>query len=94
MHRQLASGLSMPIGMKNRPDGSIATAVDAIRAAGVPHVFPGIDVSGAPAILHTRGNADGHLVLRGGNDGPNYDAELPSPGRWRCCARPACRSGW
>ena len=75
VHRQLASGLSMPIGMKNRPDGSIATAVDAIRAAGVPHVFPGIDVSGAPAILHTRGNADGHLVLRGGNDGPNYDAD-------------------
>ncbi|TDB71419.1 3-deoxy-7-phosphoheptulonate synthase [Micromonospora sp. KC721] len=75
VHRQLASGLSMPIGMKNRPDGSISTAVDAIRAAGVPHVFPGIDVSGTPAIMHTRGNADGHLVLRGGNDGPNYDAE-------------------
>ena len=74
VHRQLASGLSMPIGMKNRADGSIATAVDAIRAAGVPHVFPGIDVSGAPAILHTRGNVDAHLVLRGGNDGPNYDA--------------------
>ncbi|RKN42062.1 3-deoxy-7-phosphoheptulonate synthase [Micromonospora endolithica] len=75
VHRQLASGLSMPIGMKNRPDGSIGTAVDAIRAAGVPHVFPGIDVSGTPAIMHTRGNADGHLVLRGGNDGPNYDAD-------------------
>ena len=74
VHRQLASGLSMPIGMKNRPDGSIATAVDAIRAAGVPHVFPGIDVSGTPAILHTRGNADCHLVLRGGGGGPNYDA--------------------
>ncbi|WFE42004.1 3-deoxy-7-phosphoheptulonate synthase [Micromonospora sp. WMMD998] len=75
VHRQLASGLSMPIGMKNRPDGSIATAVDAIRAAGVPHVFPGIDVSGTPAIMHTRGNADGHLVLRGGGGRPNYDAE-------------------
>lgn len=75
VHRQLASGLSMPIGMKNRPDGSIGTAVDAIRAAGVPHVFPGIDVSGTPAILHTRGNADGHLVLRGGRGGPNYDAD-------------------
>ncbi|MFD6754630.1 3-deoxy-7-phosphoheptulonate synthase [Micromonospora gifhornensis] len=74
VHRQLASGLSMPIGMKNRPDGSIATAVDAIRAAGVPHVFPGIDVSGTPAIMHTRGNADGHLVLRGGGGLPNYDA--------------------
>ncbi|SCL12918.1 3-deoxy-7-phosphoheptulonate synthase [Micromonospora inyonensis] len=75
VHRQLASGLSMPIGMKNRPDGSIGTAVDAIRAAGVPHVFPGIDVSGTPAILHTRGNADGHLVLRGGRGVPNYDAD-------------------
>ncbi|SDX90981.1 3-deoxy-D-arabinoheptulosonate-7-phosphate synthase [Micromonospora pattaloongensis] len=75
VHRQLASGLSMPVGMKNRPDGSIATAVDAIRAAGVPHVFPGIDVSGTPAILHTRGNADGHLVLRGARNAPNYHAE-------------------
>lgn len=75
VHRQLASGLSMPIGMKNRPDGSVATAVDAIRAAAVPHVFPGIDMSGTPAILHTRGNADCHLVLRGGAGEPNYDAE-------------------
>ncbi|GAB3152138.1 3-deoxy-7-phosphoheptulonate synthase [Micromonospora sonneratiae] len=75
VHRQLASGLSMPIGMKNRSDGSLGTAVDAIRAAGVPHVFPGIDVSGAPAIMHTRGNADCHLVLRGGRSGPNYDAD-------------------
>jgi 3-deoxy-7-phosphoheptulonate synthase len=75
VHRQLASGLSMPIGMKNRPDGSVATAVDAIRAAAVPHVFPGIDMTGTPAILHTRGNADCHLVLRGGAGEPNYDAE-------------------
>ncbi|MFY1695356.1 3-deoxy-7-phosphoheptulonate synthase [Solwaraspora sp. WMMA2101] len=74
VHRQLSSGLSMPIGMKNRPDGSMATAVDAIRAAAVPHVFPGIDMSGTPAILHTRGNADCHLVLRGGAGEPNYDA--------------------
>lgn len=75
VHRQLASGLSMPIGMKNRPDGAISTAIDAIRAAAVPHVFPGIDVSGTPAILHTRGNTDCHLVLRGGRGGPNYGAE-------------------
>jgi 3-deoxy-7-phosphoheptulonate synthase len=61
--------------MKNRPDGAISTAVDAIRAAGVPHVFPGIDMSGTPAILHTRGNTDCHLVLRGGRGGPNYGAE-------------------
>jgi 3-deoxy-7-phosphoheptulonate synthase len=75
VHRQLASGLSMPIGMKNRPDGSIDTAVDAIRAAAVPHVFTGIDAEGSPAIMHTRGNADSHLVLRGADSGPNYDAD-------------------
>jgi 3-deoxy-7-phosphoheptulonate synthase len=74
VHRQLASGLSMPVGMKNRPDGSISTAVDAIRAAAVPHVFTGIDESGTPAILHTHGNADCHLILRGGDGGPNYGA--------------------
>jgi len=72
VHRQLASGLSMPIGMKNRPDGSIATAIEAIQAAAVPHVFPGIDYSGTPAILHTTGNPDTHLVLRGGGGKPNY----------------------
>src|SRR5436305_91872 len=65
----------MPVGMKNRPDGSVGTAVDAIRAAGVPHIFTGIDESGTPAILHTRGNADCHLILRGGAAGPNYHAE-------------------
>jgi 3-deoxy-7-phosphoheptulonate synthase len=74
VHRQLASGLSMPIGMKNRPDGSIATAIDAIKAAAVPHVFPGIDFSGTPAILHTAGNPDCHLVLRGGGGKPNYSS--------------------
>jgi 3-deoxy-7-phosphoheptulonate synthase len=75
VHRQLASGLSMPIGMKNRPDGSIATAIEAIQAAAVPHVFPGIDYSGTPAILHTTGNPDTHLVLRGGGGKPNYGTE-------------------
>ncbi len=75
VHRQLASGLSMPIGMKNRPDGSIGTAVDAVRAAAVPHVFTGIDISGTPAILRTRGNADCHVVLRGAKGEPNYGAD-------------------
>ena len=74
VHRQLASGLSMPIGMKNRPDGSIPTAIEAIQAAAVPHVFPGIDFSGTPAILHTTGNPDTHLVLRGGGGKPNHGA--------------------
>src|SRR4051794_21553102 len=73
VHRQLASGLTMPIGMKNRPDGSIATAIEAIQAAAAQHVFPGIDYSGTPAILHTTGNPDTHLVLRGGK-GTNYSA--------------------
>ncbi|AGL16397.1 3-deoxy-7-phosphoheptulonate synthase [Actinoplanes sp. N902-109] len=71
-HRQLASGLAMPVGMKNRPDGSVATAVDAITAAGIGHVLTGMDHSGAPAVLHTAGNPDCHLVLRGGGGRPNY----------------------
>ena len=82
VHRQLASGLSMPIGMKNRPDGSIATAIEAIQAAAVPHVFPGIDFSGTPAILHTTGNPDTHLVLRGGGGRPNYSAEDVGNALW------------
>ncbi|HEY8083089.1 MAG TPA: 3-deoxy-7-phosphoheptulonate synthase [Solirubrobacterales bacterium] len=74
-HRQLGSGLSMPIGFKNRTDGNIQVAVDAVRAAAVPHAFAGIDDSGTPAILHTKGNPDGHLILRGGRGTPNYDAD-------------------
>ena len=75
IHRQLGSGLSMPVGFKNGTNGSVQVAVDAVRAAAVPHVFPGIDVSGMPAILHTRGNLDCHIILRGGRDAPNYDPE-------------------
>ncbi len=74
IHRQLASGLSMPVGFKNRTDGNIGVAVDAVRAAAVPHAFAGIDASGTPAILHTRGNADCHLILRGGRGTPNFGA--------------------
>ena len=72
-HRQLGSGLSMPIGFKNRTDGNVQVAVDAVRAAAVPHAFAGIDDSGTPAILHTRGNPDGHVILRGGRGAPNSD---------------------
>lgn len=75
IHRQLASGLSMPVGFKNRTDGDVGVAVDAVRAAAVPHAFAGIDVLGAPAILHTRGNPDCHIILRGGRNAPNYSAE-------------------
>ena len=56
----------MPIGFKNRTDGNVQVAVDAVRAAAAPHAFAGIDDSGAPAILHTTGNPDGHVILRGG----------------------------
>ncbi|MGH2875451.1 MAG: 3-deoxy-7-phosphoheptulonate synthase [Solirubrobacteraceae bacterium] len=73
-HRQLGSGLSMPVGFKNRTDGNVQVAVDAVRAAAVPHAFAGIDVSGTPAILHTLGNRDCHVILRGGRGAPNHDA--------------------
>ena len=75
IHRQLGSGLSMPIGFKNRTDGNVQVAVDAVRAAAVRHAFAGIDDRGAPAILHTSGNPDGHVILRGGRDAPNYTSE-------------------
>jgi 3-deoxy-7-phosphoheptulonate synthase len=75
IHRQLGSGLSMPVGFKNRTDGNIQVAVDAVRAAAVSHAFAGIDVSGTPAILYTRGNGDCHVILRGGKNTPNYGAE-------------------
>jgi 3-deoxy-7-phosphoheptulonate synthase len=73
IHRQLGSGLSMPIGFKNRTDGDLQVAVDAVRAASVGHAFAGIDDSGNPAILHTTGNPDGHVILRGGRGAPNHD---------------------
>jgi 3-deoxy-7-phosphoheptulonate synthase len=71
-HRQLGSGLSMPIGFKNRTDGNTQVAVDAVRAAGASHAFAGIDDNGQPAILHTTGNPDCHIILRGGHGMPNY----------------------
>jgi 3-deoxy-7-phosphoheptulonate synthase len=74
-HRQLGSGLSMPVGFKNRTDGDVQVAVDAVRAAAAPHAFAGIDDNGAPAVLYTTGNPDGHVILRGGRGAPNHDAE-------------------
>jgi 3-deoxy-7-phosphoheptulonate synthase len=73
-HRQMASGLSMPLGFKNGTDGSIATAINAIRAAAQPHTFLGINLEGAASAIVTRGNPDCHVVLRGGTAGPNYSA--------------------
>lgn len=72
IHRQLGSGLSMPVGFKNRTDGNVQVAVDAVRAAAVPHAFAGIDLSGSAAILYTAGNPDCHVILRGGRGAPNY----------------------
>jgi 3-deoxy-7-phosphoheptulonate synthase len=73
-HRQLGSGLSMPIGFKNRTDGNVQVAVDAVRAAAASHAYAGVDDAGTPAILYTTGNPDGHVILRGGRGTPNYDA--------------------
>jgi 3-deoxy-7-phosphoheptulonate synthase len=74
IHRQLGSGLSMPVGFKNGTNGSVQIAVDAVRAAAAPHAFAGIDLDGRSAIMHTRGNRDCHVILRGGKDGPRHDA--------------------
>jgi 3-deoxy-7-phosphoheptulonate synthase len=72
-HRQLASGLSCPVGFKNGTDGSIRVAVDALRAAAAPHAFMGMTKTGQAAIFETIGNEDCHVILRGGKQ-PNYDA--------------------
>ena len=73
-HRQLASGLSMPIGFKNGTGGSIQIAVDALLAARTPHAFISVDDYGRASMVKTTGNPAGHIVLRGGTTGPNYDA--------------------
>jgi len=76
VHRELASGLSMPVGFKNRTDGNVQVAVEAILAARERHLFPSLTKEGAPAIFETTGNRYGHLVLRGGStSGPNFGRE-------------------
>jgi 3-deoxy-7-phosphoheptulonate synthase len=75
VHRELASGLSMPVGFKNGTHGSIQIALDAVRAAQHCHHFLGTTKQGINAIVATRGNPDCHIILRGGSDGPNYHAE-------------------
>jgi 3-deoxy-7-phosphoheptulonate synthase len=74
VHRELASGMSMPIGFKNGTDGGVQIAIDAVRAAAHPHRFLGVTEQGLAAIVSTRGNQDCHVILRGGEGGPNYDA--------------------
>lgn len=74
-HRQMASGLSMPVGFKNSTEGSLEVAINAMQAARVPHRFLGIDKDGRTCLVNTKGNDAGHLILRGGRTGPNYDAD-------------------
>ncbi|MFT4199197.1 3-deoxy-7-phosphoheptulonate synthase [Gordonia sp. (in: high G+C Gram-positive bacteria)] len=75
VHRQLASGLSMPVGFKNGTDGNVQVAVDGVKAAAAQHVFFGLDDFGNGVVVETAGNRDCHIILRGGTGGPNYDAE-------------------
>ncbi|OQO94048.1 3-deoxy-7-phosphoheptulonate synthase [Saccharomonospora piscinae] len=74
VHRQLCSALSMPVGVKNSTEGDVQVAVDAVRAAGASHVFPGINPDGLAALVTTSGNPDCHVILRGSASGPNHDA--------------------
>ena len=75
LHRELASGVSFPVGFKNGTDGGIQVAVDAIRAAAGCHHFIGVTKQGLAAITHTTGNENGFLILRGGSRGTNYDTK-------------------
>lgn len=74
LHRELVSGMSMPIGFKNGTDGGLTVAIDAIRASSKPHAFMGVTSQGLAAIVKTTGNSDLHIVHRGGNGSTNYDA--------------------
>lgn len=74
VHREMASALPLPIGFKNGTDGSVATALDAMRTAAQPHTFLWLDAKGRTAAHHSAGNADGHIVLRGSPGRPNFDA--------------------
>jgi 3-deoxy-7-phosphoheptulonate synthase len=74
VHRQLAAGLSLPVGFKNGTVGDVQVAVDACRASGASHTFFGVTPQGAAAVVTTAGNSDTHVILRGGRSGPNYSA--------------------
>ena len=74
-HREMASGLSMPVGFKNGTDGSLQVSIDAMQSARYPHSFLGMDQDGVTSVVRAAGNPDGHVVLRGGRSQPNYDSE-------------------
>jgi len=73
-HREMASGLSTPVGFKNGTDGGLQVAINALLSVSKPHSFLGINQNGQVAVIRTKGNAYGHIVLRGGSKGPNYDS--------------------
>ncbi len=73
-HREMASGLSSVVGFKNGTDGGLDVAINALQSVSSPHCFLGINAQGQVAVTHTKGNKYGHVVLRGGNDKPNYDS--------------------
>ncbi|KAJ3783780.1 3-deoxy-7-phosphoheptulonate synthase [Lentinula aff. detonsa] len=75
LHRELASGVSFPIGFKNGTDGSVTVAIDAMHSASNPHAFMGVTEQGLASIVKTRGNQDVHVILRGGTKGPNFSTE-------------------
>lgn len=75
VHRELASGLSVPVGFKNGTDGNLQIAADAVSSASRPHSFPGVTKQGLAAIIRTKGNTACHVILRGASSGPNYSAE-------------------
>tara|TARA_R110002095_G_scaffold139956_3_gene121615 strand:- start:533 stop:1438 length:906 start_codon:yes stop_codon:yes gene_type:complete len=81
IHREMVSGLDLPVGFKNGTDGSLGIACDAMRSAEHPHQHFGIDELGHPALLSTSGNGDTHLVLRGGHSGPNFDEDSVAKAR-------------
>ena len=95
VHRELASGLSMPVGFKNGTDGSIQIAIDAVCSAAHPHQFLSVTKQGVAAIVATNGNPDCHVILRGGKSGPNFSsapAARPSHARSRRRSRRSCAS--
>ncbi|MGB0409476.1 MAG: 3-deoxy-7-phosphoheptulonate synthase [Opitutales bacterium] len=80
VHRELASGLSMPVGFKNGTSGNVQIAIDAVRSTQQPHWFPSVTKQGVTAIFQTTGNKDAHVILRGGSrTGPNYEASVIEP---------------
>jgi 3-deoxy-7-phosphoheptulonate synthase len=83
----MASGLSMPVGFKNTTDGNLPIALDAMQATGAPHSFLGMDDDGRGAVVHTTGNPDRHLVLRGGGGRTNYDVGSVAEAAALCAAR-------